>query len=216
MNPTSLSLLDRLKVARPDASDWSRLQGIYLPLIQRWLGRVPGLGDESADLAQEVLIIVFREVPRFDRRREGSFRAWLRRVTVNKIRTYRRKRRRRPAVGLDPADGFLERLSDPNDDLAREWDRDHDKHVVQHLLALVQPAVSPTTWAAFQRFAVDGIPAVRVAEELGLSENAVILAKSRVLKRLRQEAGDLLGIVPNGAENVISKLTLGKILPVPS
>ena len=42
MNPTSVSLLDRLKVARPDASDWNRLQGIYLPLISRWLGRVPG------------------------------------------------------------------------------------------------------------------------------------------------------------------------------
>ena len=63
MNPTSLSLLDRLKVARPDASDWNRLQGVYLPLIERWLGRVPGLGDESADVAQEVLVVVFREVP---------------------------------------------------------------------------------------------------------------------------------------------------------
>jgi RNA polymerase sigma-70 factor, ECF subfamily len=193
VNPTSLSLLDRLKVSRPETADWSRLQGIYLPLIERWLGRVPGLGNESADLAQEVLIVVFREVPRFDRRREGSFRAWLRQMTVNRIRGYRRKRRRQPVTGLDAADGFLERLSNPNDDLAREWDRDHDKHVVQKLLALVQPAVSPTTWEAFQRFAVDGIPALRVAEELGLSENAIILAKSRVLKRLRQEAGDLLG-----------------------
>ncbi len=192
VNPTSLSLLDRLKVARPDASDWNRLQGIYLPLIERWLGRVPGLGDESADLAQDVLVVVFREVPRFDRQREGSFRAWLRQVTVNKIRNYRRRRHRRPAVGLDPADGFLERLSDPNDDLAREWDRDHDKRVVQTLLAVVQPGFSPTTWEAFQRFGVEGIPAGRVAEELGLSENAVILAKSRVLKRLREEAGDLL------------------------
>jgi RNA polymerase sigma-70 factor (ECF subfamily) len=192
MNPTSLSLLDRLKVARPDASDWKRLNGIYLPLIQRWLGRVPGLGDESADLAQEVLIVVFREVPRFARQREGSFRAWLRRVTVNRIRNYRRKRHRRPAVGLDPADSFLERLSDPNDDLAREWDRDHDKHVVQELLAIVQPDFNPTTWEAFQRFGVDGVPAGRVDEELGLSDNAVILAKSRVLKRLREEAGDLL------------------------
>ena len=127
LNPTSLSLLDRLKAARPDASDWDRLQGIYLPLIRRWLGRVPGLGDEAADLAQEVLVVVVREVPRFDRRREGSFRAWLRQVTVNKVRTYRRQRHRRPAVGLDPADGFLERLADPNGDLAREWDRDHDQ-----------------------------------------------------------------------------------------
>jgi len=192
MNPTSLSLLDRLKAARPDASDWNRLQGIYLPLIERWLGRVPGLGDESADLAQEVLVVVFREIPRFDRRLEGSFRAWLRKVTINRIRNYCRKRHRRPAAGLDPTGGFLERLSDPNGDLAREWDRDHDKHVVQKLLALVQPAVSPSTWAAFQRFAVDGIPAARVSEELGLSENAVILAKSRVLKRLKEEAGELL------------------------
>jgi RNA polymerase sigma-70 factor, ECF subfamily len=192
MTSTSISLLDRLKVARPDASDWSRLQGIYLPLIQRWLSRVPGLGDESADLAQEVLVVVFREVPRFDREREGSFRAWLRRVTVNKVRNYRRKRHRRPAVGADQADGFLERLSDPNGDLAREWDRDHDKHVVEKLLAVVQPDFTPATWEAFQRFGIDQIPAGRVAEELGLSANAVILAKSRVLKRLRQEAGDLL------------------------
>src|SRR6059058_5655110 len=116
VNPTSVSLLDRLKVARPDAPEWGRLQGIYLPLIRRWLGRVPGLGDESADLAQEVLVVVFREVPRFDRRREGSFRAWLRKVTVNKILNYRRQRQRRPSVGLDAADGFLDRLSDPNGD----------------------------------------------------------------------------------------------------
>jgi RNA polymerase sigma-70 factor (ECF subfamily) len=192
MNPTSLSLLDRLKAARPETSDWERLQGIYLPLIQRWLGRVPGLGDETADLAQDVFIVVFREVPRFDRRREGSFRAWLRRVTVNRIRSYRRKRHRRPAVGLDPADGFLDRLEAANSELAREWDQDHGRHVFARLLAIVQPDFHPTTWEAFRRFAVDGLPAAHVAEELGLTENAVLQAKSRILKRLRQEAGDLL------------------------
>jgi RNA polymerase sigma-70 factor (ECF subfamily) len=193
VNPTSLSLLDRLKVARPDASDWNHLQGIYLPLIQRWLKRVPGLGDEAADLAQEVLVVVFREISRFDRRREGSFRAWLRQVTVNKVRNARRQRQRRPVVRLDPADGFLERLTDPNDDLAREWDRDHDQHVAENLLAVVKPDFSPKTWDAFQRFGFDGEPVARVALELGLSENAVILAKSRVLKRLREEAGQLPG-----------------------
>ncbi len=192
MNPTSLSLLDRLKVAPPDASDWSRLERIYLPLIERWLARVPGLGDECADLAQEVLIVMFRHVPRFDRRREGSFRAWLRQVTVNAVRRDRANRRRRAAVGLDSVADFLERLSDPKDDLAREWDREHDAHVIQQLLTMVRNDFSPTTWNAFRRFAIDGVPAVQVAEELGISENAVILAKSRVFKRLRNEAGDLL------------------------
>ena len=98
MNPTSISLLDRLKGASPDDPDWNRLQEIYLPLIQRWLKRVPGLDEEAADLAQEVLVIMAREIPRFDRQREGSFRAWLRQVTVNKVRNHRRKRHRRPAV----------------------------------------------------------------------------------------------------------------------
>ena len=63
MVPTSVSLLDRLKVARPDASDWGRLQDIYLPLITRWLRRIPGLGDEADDLAQEVFVVMVRELP---------------------------------------------------------------------------------------------------------------------------------------------------------
>jgi RNA polymerase sigma-70 factor, ECF subfamily len=192
MSPTSVSLLDRLKAARPDASDWNRLQGIYLPLIGRWLARVPGVGQEADDLAQEVFVVVIREIPRFQRQREGSFRAWLRQVTVNKVRTHRRRRHRRPAAGLDPADGFLDSLADPNCDLAREWDMDHDRHVFQKLLAVVQPDFSATTWEAFRRFAVDGLPAAVVAEEMSLSVNSVIQAKSRILKRLREEAGDLL------------------------
>ena len=192
MNPTSLSLLDRLKAARPDSSDWNRLHGVYLPLIQKWLGRVPGLGDESADLAQEVLVVVFRKVPRFDRQREGSFRAWLRQVTINKVHAHRRKRQRQPIVGLDPADGFLNGLAEPNSELAREWDLDHDRHVFQKLQTIVQPDFAPSTWDAFRRFALDGLPAAQVAEELGLSVNAVLLAKSRILKRLREEAGELL------------------------
>jgi len=42
---------------------------------------------------------------------------------VNRARSHWRRRRRMPAVGLDPAAGFLDRLESPNGDLAREWDR---------------------------------------------------------------------------------------------
>jgi RNA polymerase sigma-70 factor, ECF subfamily len=192
MLPTSVSLLDRLKAARPDASDWDRLQAIYLPLITRWLGRVSDIGVGADDLAQEVFVVVIREIPRFERQREGSFRAWLRQVTVNKVRTHRRRRPRRRG-GRDAADAFLNNLADPNSELAREWDLDHDRHVFQKLLVIVQPDFSATTWHAFQRFAVDGLPAAKVAEETGLSVNAVLQAKSRILKRLREEAGELLG-----------------------
>ncbi len=192
MNPTSVSLIDRLKRASPENPDWRHLQEIYLPLIRHWLGRVPGLGDEVADLAQEVLIVVAREIPHFDRQREGSFRAWLRQVTVNKVRTYRKLQQRRPVTGRDAAEGFLDQLADPHSELAREWDVEHDRYVVEKLLAVVRPDFSATTWEAFQKFALDGLPAADVAQKLGLSENSVIRTKARILKRLREEAGDLL------------------------
>jgi RNA polymerase sigma-70 factor, ECF subfamily len=192
VNPTSVSLLDRLRAARPDDPDWLRLEEIYQPLIRRWLGRVPGLGDESADLTQEVFLVMVRDIPSFERRREGSFRAWVRQVTVNVLRNHRKRQSRRRAVGMDACDAFLNRLAKPNSELAREWDLDHDRHIFQQLQAAVQPGFAPATWEAFRRFALDGLPAAQVATELGLTVNAVTLAKSRILKRLREEAGDLL------------------------
>jgi RNA polymerase sigma-70 factor (ECF subfamily) len=75
VNPTSLSLLERLRTAAAGASDWQRLHDLYLPLIRSWLRRVPGVGDEADDLAQEVLVVLVRELPSFERGRVGAFRA---------------------------------------------------------------------------------------------------------------------------------------------
>jgi RNA polymerase sigma-70 factor (ECF subfamily) len=192
VTPTSVSLLDRLKVARSDASDWNRFEAVYLPLIRRWIGQVPGLGDEVDDVSQEVLLVLVREIPQFDRQREGSFRAWLRRVTVNRVRVYRRQRHRQPAAAADQTDGFLDQMADSNSLLARQLDQDHDKHVCAALLSAVRPDFHQATWDAFRQFALEGRPAAQVAQELGLSVNAVVKAKSRVLNRLREEAGALL------------------------
>lgn len=189
---TVVSLLERLRGAPPNSTDWGRFHAIYLPLIRSWIGRIPALGDDPDDVAQEVFAIVARELPGFDRRREGSFRAWLRRVTVNKLRTSRRRLYRRRVVGLDPTDGFLEGLAAPESEMAREWDRDHDRHVFEALVEAVRPDFSPTSWEAFRRFGLDGASASVVAGELGISENAVLRAKYRILKRLREEAGDFL------------------------
>jgi RNA polymerase sigma-70 factor (ECF subfamily) len=192
MTPTSLSLLDRLRQASPDAPDWRRLQEIYQPLIHSWLRRVPGLGAEADDLAQDVLVVLVRELPSFERRRDGSFRCWLRQITLNRIRAFRKARQKRPVAGGDAADDLLAQLEDPTSDLVRQWDRDHDRHVFDRLLAVVQPDFGPETWDAFTRFALDGQPAAVVAEMLGMSASAVMQAKFRILKRLRQEAGELL------------------------
>ena len=50
----------------------------------------------------------------------------------------------------------------------------------------------PTTWKVCREFIMEGRPAAVVAADLGISVNAVYLAKSRVLRRLRQELSGLL------------------------
>jgi RNA polymerase sigma-70 factor (ECF subfamily) len=186
-------LLDRLRRAAPDAPDWQRLHDLYVPLIRSWLRQVPGARDEADDLAQEVLIVLVRELPSFRRRRDGAFRAWLRQITVNRVRAFQRARHRHCHAAGRGIESLLAQLQDPSSDLARQWDEEHDRHVLQQLLTLVQPDFRPRTWAAFSRFALDRQPAAQVAEDLGMSENAVMQAKFRVLKRLRAEAGELVG-----------------------
>ena len=193
MNTTSLGLLDRLKRAPPGAAEWRKLQDMYLPLVRSWLARVPGIGEEANDLAQEVLVVLMRELANFERIRDGSFRAWLRKITVNRIRAFTRTRRRQPLAGLGlESDQLLGQLEDPSSDLAQQWDRDHDRHVFQKLQAQVRPDFEPRTYEAFVLFALEERPAAEVGQKLGISEGAVIQAKFRILKRLREEAGELL------------------------
>jgi RNA polymerase sigma-70 factor (ECF subfamily) len=189
VDTTSASLLERLRTAGPGAADWRRLHDLYLPLVRAWLTQA-GLSADADDLSQEVLVVLVRELPGFRRQRDGSFRSWLRQVTVNRVRSWRQARR--PVAGLDPTDQFLRQLADPASELSGRWDREHDRHVFQQLLAAVRPGCEPATWRAFCLFALEGRSAAETAAETGLTENAVMLAKSRLLRRLRHEAAGLI------------------------
>jgi RNA polymerase sigma-70 factor (ECF subfamily) len=59
-------------------------------------------------------------------------------------------------------------------------------------LELIQTEFEDRTWKAFWQVAVEGRPPAEVAAELGMTVGAVYIAKSRVLKRLRQEFADIM------------------------
>jgi RNA polymerase sigma-70 factor (ECF subfamily) len=193
MAETSLSLLERLR-ARPDAPGWQRLVDLYTPLIHGWLRRHAVRPQDADDLVQEVLGVVVRELPHFEHdRRPSAFRCWLRTITLNRLRAFWRAQRTRAATaGYGDAEDRLRELEDPDGSLSRLWDQEHDQHVLRRLLELIEPEFTPATWQAFRRVTLDGARPAAVAAELGLSVNAVLLAKSRVLRRLRQEARGLV------------------------
>ena len=194
MSETSASLLDRLR-DNPDDQSWQRLVDLYTPLIRGWLRR-HGLAQADADdLTQDVLAVVVRELPGFEHGgRAGAFRCWLRTITVNRARNFWRQRRAHPpAGGGSDFLNLLDQLEDPASGPSRLWDEEHDRHVARRLMALAEPDFEPSTWRAFRRVVLDGVKPAAAAAELGLSVNAVLLAKSRVLRRLRQEMSGLTG-----------------------
>jgi RNA polymerase sigma-70 factor (ECF subfamily) len=182
---TSLSWLNRLTSA-PTEGDWKQLFDVYRPLLCNWLARAGVPAIDRDDLIQEVLVVIVRRVGEFDRRGSGAFRAWLRSILTNYLRKYFRDRR-----PLDPAID-LDELAADDSILGRRWDREHDEYLATRALRQVEGDFAAATWAAFRRQVLDGCPPSAVAAELGLSLNAVILAKSRVLKRLREELRGLV------------------------
>jgi RNA polymerase sigma-70 factor (ECF subfamily) len=189
---TSVSLLERLAGA-PTEDDWRRLYDLYQPLLRAWMARAGVAASDVDDLVQDVLLVVFRKVGGFERRGQGAFRAWLRTILANRVRDYFRGQKYLPTATGDS--DFLRRLDElesPDSALSRLWDREHDEHVATALMQRVQGDFTPVTWEAFRRHVIEGKPAVEVAKALDLTLNSVLLAKSRVLKRVRQELAGLV------------------------
>lgn len=189
---TSLSLLDRLYQAG-DSADWDRLVQAYSPLLRKWAGRYEVQAADVEDLVQDVLLVVMRELPGFRHNQQrGAFRNWLRRILVNRLRNTWRERGRNAKCDSDNLATRLDELEDPSSSLSQLWDREHDCHLAQRLLELLEGRFTESTREVFRRLVLEGKDADQVAAEMGLSLNAVFTAKSRVLRELRTLGRGLL------------------------
>ncbi len=183
MLSTSTSLLQSL-LDRDNGDAWRRFVALYDPLIRRWsASHLPQSADVD-DLVQQVLTVVLEKLPDFEHSgRRGAFRAWLRSISVHHLRKFWRSL---PGNSPDP-EPILQQLEDSHSALSQQWDREHDEFILQRALELVGPEFTPATWKAFCRVALEQAKPEIVAAELGLTVNAVCIAKSRVLRRLREE-----------------------------
>jgi RNA polymerase sigma-70 factor (ECF subfamily) len=122
----------------------------------------------------------------------GSFRGWLGAVTRNKLCDFYQRRRRQPAAqGGSDVHRLLQEIPDStlSDDAA---DAAQLSDVYHRALELIRGDFQDHTWQAFWRTAVDNQTPAEVAPALGMSKVAVRQAKARVLRRLKEEVGDLI------------------------
>lgn len=186
MDRTPASLLDQLRGPARTAA-WPRFVRLYTPLLAHWADRAGVPPSDRPDLIQDVFLVLLRALPTFDYDPGRSFRAWLHTVLVTRWADARRKR---VPVPLAAADSFP--APPVADHVPLIDEAEYRSVLVARAARLVEADFNPATWQAFWKTAVEGAAPGAVAAELGLSPNAVYLARSRVLARLRQELAGLL------------------------
>ncbi len=184
----STALLVGLKAQ--DADAWRRLVHLYGPVVYTWCKRRGLQPSDAEDVAQEVFRTVLLRVADFRRERQDStFRGWLWTITRNKLGDYIRRCGAHPQpAGGSEARERLEQVADA--DLGDEPDADDGGLLYRRALDLIRAEFEQPTWESFWRVVGGGQRPADVAAALGLSLNAVYLAKSRVLRRLREELGE--------------------------
>ena len=194
---TSLSLVQRAKDHDPES--WRRLTELYGPMVFQWARRHGLEANDAADIVQDVFATLARSLDSFRSDSPGrTFRGWLWTITRNKVRDLCRDRRNQPtAVGgsdiLRRISQFPDEPPDPDTDAA---ERAQLGEVFHRALEAVRCEFEDRTWRAFWQVTIEGRSTAEVALEMGISANGVRQAKSRVLRRLRDELADLRDDLP--------------------
>jgi RNA polymerase sigma-70 factor (ECF subfamily) len=186
-----MSLLEQIRAN--DAQAWRRMVDLYRPLVLFWCARA-GLGaDDAEDVAQGVFAAAATGLSSFRRDRRGdSFRGWLRAITRNQVALhFRRNRGQAQAEGGSDAWRQLQDVADP---LAVGDDREEVElgQLYRRAVEQVRGEFEERTWQAFWLTTIEARTPAALAGDLGMTPAAIRQAKSRVLRRLRQEMGDLL------------------------
>lgn len=195
--PTHSSVATSLLVraCQRDSLAWQQLDTLFRPLVLEWCRRAGLQAADAADIAQQVWTAVAGSLGDF--RRSGSqdsFRGWLWTITQNKLRDRGRRQGRIPVA--PGGSEFQRRAADEpapiSLDTSAVFTPDERQLLLERAVALVRAEFEPRTWLAFAETTISERPAAEVGAELEMSVGAVYVAKSRVLRRLREELAGLV------------------------
>ncbi len=183
---TQPSLLSDARHGRPEA--WQRFVHLYGPLIYRWIRRSGLQPTDAADVTQDVLMSVSKDLATFDpTRADAKFRGWLWTITRRRIADHRRGRPEDELLGSAADRITAASMNKPPTDV--DTDR---ATLLRRAVAIYRDRFDPKTWQAFWATVVDGRSPDEVAETLGVTRWAVYKSRARILQRLRTELAGLV------------------------
>lgn len=181
---TRASLLDRLRDG-DDALAWRDFFDRYWRVLYLFAVRCGGSDQIAQEVVQEAMVVVFesRDVFQYDPSR-GRFRNWLYTIVRQKLALrHRREAAERRAVGVAEELKGDNAAAGPAD---QQLEEEFEHALLAALLEMVRREVRPETYQAFELTALHELPATEAANLTGMSPNAVYLARTRVLRRLKE------------------------------
>jgi len=179
---TRASIFLRLRDTNTEQRElsWEEFSSRYGRVIVGFARNAGLPAQDAEDILQDVLFGFFRVSGDFEYDpAKGRFRGYLKRVTLNAIRA--RHRRRRPEVHPE-----VEALPADPATVNKLWSHEWSKNALEHALDDVSPRFERETYQAFELYGRRGVPLAAVAEQLGMSPEAVRQAKCRVARAVRE------------------------------
>lgn len=183
---TTTILLEQLSDTHDEA--WQRFTARFRTPMVRFARRC-GLSEEQAEDAAQDTLVQFVERYRdgqYDRSR-GRLSSWLFTLMYNSIRSHRRDSARSPGQAPLRVDRTTFFSAVPDEAAAKEaWEQDWEQHAYTVCMNQLRSEVSPSHFHIFELTTMREVPAAEVAQQLGLTRDAIYQARYRVLKRLEQ------------------------------
>jgi RNA polymerase sigma-70 factor (ECF subfamily) len=184
---TSPTLLGRLQLNPTDQAAWSEFVDRYGATIYQWC-RLWKLQDADArDVTQAVLVKLAVKMRSFTYDQTLSFRGWLRTLTQHAWSDFCASRSSAHLeTGRSGIMGLLGSVP-ARDDLLARLEEEFDQELLVEASARVRVRVEPRTWEAFSLTAIERLSGAAAAERLAMKVTAVIQARSKVQRMLRDE-----------------------------
>lgn len=182
---TTTQMLDDLH-DKDNVVAWESFDARYRPILIAFAHRLGFAGEDAAELAQQTLAEFARAYAqgRYQRGR-GRLSSWLVGIASNVGSGLQRRAARGPA---NTGDALLDAAWADERRLHDAWNRERERAIVIEALSILRDTsrVQANTMQAFELFAIRGVPAEEVADQCGISVDAVYVVKNRLTGRLRE------------------------------
>jgi len=169
-----------------DVQAWSEFTQIYEPLVYRLAKQMGMQHADAVEAQQEVMLHLAKVVDGWEPTTDGSFRGWLYRVARNVMLRHLERQQRHPRGSADTRPHAV-LAETPEKDASGHYDLEFQRQAFTWAAARVRNEVNIATWQAFWLSFVDQKSVDEVATQLDMARGNVYVARSRVMKRLREE-----------------------------